>query len=317
MDKEHRTPRLWADIITDDDEPGAARLVRQDGRVCQLAGASPGLLRLLESLDGHHALPDLLRVLPEAERFPARALLHDLVRQELVTDSSAAAVPTSPDVLIIGGGTLARTCAAQLLATTTVGLRLVTPEPRVDGRYPDTAAALRAALIRSDPALGRRVVAGGRWPGLPEDDCALVLVATDTVQPDRVLTSHLIRHSLPFLPVLAHDGWCRIGPLADYQGGACLHCLDLTQADDDPAWPQTLEYLSRRPARPDAGLVRLAAALACRYAAWFLDGSGNALRSMSYEANLVEPGLARRRWVEHPDCACCWQPTAAPLENAA
>lgn len=309
-------PVLAADII---EGPEAHRLRLEGERGCAvgLRGVSPQVRRLLGQLDGRHRLPRLILDLPLAEQFQARRLLRDLSAAGLVR---AAPPPRpqrrEPTVGLVGAGLLARLVAVRLLRQTTARIHLIAPGSPVlgddpYGRYVDAAVALRARLARGDNRLGRRVLAGGSWTDLGEGSHDLVVVAPPTAQPDRAVTAHLIRHSVPFLPVRVHRGLARLGPLADYRGGACLHCTDLTRADADPDWPRVVERASRIPAQVDPGLAHALAGLTALHVAWFVDDGANPLRGTALELSLDEPGLARRAWPEHPDCACAWYPGLA------
>jgi len=301
--------RLEADVI-ETDNGTTLRLDDGAGATCLLRHASPGVRAFLDGLDGHHPWRHLRRLVPLEEEFAVRQLVHQLLDAGLVRRTPAA---RPAEVCLIGGGLTARRLARELLQVSGVCLTVIAPEPSRSaglGDQPtDAACALRARLVAEDPRAAARIRCAASWANVVEDDFGLVVLAPSSVQPDRAITAHLIRHSLPFLPVLVHRSRLRIGPLADYEG-ACLHCCDLTQADTDAAWPDAAEQLSRQPARPHPGLSRLAAALAARHAAWFLAGDGNALRSLTLEATLQTPGLAWRTWPSHPDCACSWQPLA-------
>ena len=313
MDTTAERPILAADII-DAASPDTLRLEGADGDVMLIRGGSPHLRRLLSLLDGHHRLASLILDLPLEEQFAARRMVKELLASGLVRSAPTTEVRAEgPLVALLGAGLVARLTASRLLLTPGIRLHLIAPEApplREDpqGRYVDAAAALRARLVRGNAGLSRRVYAGGTWTSLSEGSHDLVVVATPMAQPDRMITAHLIRDSLPYLTARAHRGAASLGPLADYQGGACLHCTDLTRADSDPDWPQVAEHLSRLPAQVDTGLAHLVADLAAQYATWFLENGGNALRGATLELSLRQPGMARRVWDEHPDCACSWRP---------
>ena len=305
MDLYTHRPRLDADLIDLDD---GLRLEGDDGVGCLVRNASPELRRCLELLDGRHSLPGLLNRLPDHEQFQARVLIGQLRGAGLLHDS---APPATHDVCLVGTGPVARGCAALLLHDPGIRLHLAGSQATSWGR--PEAQALRERLIAHDPKLSRRIRCAAPWPSFDEDDFDLVIIAPESVHCDRALSAHLIRHAIPFLPVLAHRTRVSVGPLADYRGGACLHCADLYRADGDPSWPRVVERLSREPAQPLAGPARLASSLAATHAAWFVQGSGNALRGLTLESAHATPGLARRTWPAHPDCACCWHLAAVDM----
>lgn len=298
-------PSLDADLV---DLDHGLRIEGVDGVCCLVRHASPALRRCLVMLDGHHTLAALLRELSDDEQFSFRRLLSQLQGAGLLRQTSEP--PVVRDVCLVGTSAVARLCATQLLREPGVRLRLAGIGGR--GARPDAALALREWLVRSDVRLGRRIMLDESWDVFDQASVGLVVLASTTVQPDRALTAHLVRRSVPFLPVLAHRGWASVGPLADYRGGACLHCADLTRADTDQAWPAVLERLSHELAHPEPGMARLAASLAATHAAWFVAGTANPLPSITLELREQVPGLGRRRWRPHPDCACCWQ---APVEQ--
>jgi len=309
MDAPWNNLRWDADLI-ETDGGVTVRLDDGSGSTCLLRHVSAGVRACLAALDRGRPWSEARRLVPAEEEFAVRRLVHELLEAGLARRSPA---PRPAEVCLIGGGATARRLARELLGVPAVRLTVIAPEPSPFGgladQPTDAACALRAGLVQNDPGNQARIRCDASWATLTEGGFDLVVVTPASIQPDRSITAHLIRHSLPFLPVLVHRGWLRIGPLADYEG-ACLHCCDLTLADADPGWPEAVEQLSRQPARPDAGLSRLAASLAGRYAAWFLAGDGNALRSLTLEASLTTPGLAWRSWPSHPDCACSWEPLA-------
>jgi hypothetical protein len=105
-----------------------------------------------------------------------------------------------------------------------------------------------------------------------------------------------------------------IGPLVRRPGaggadGPCLHCLDQTRTDLDPAWPALLEQLVR-PAvgrAPDVGgdtaLVAMAAAMTAMVALATVDGQPLPT-GRSLEVQLPWPGVRQREWPVHPRCGC-------------
>jgi len=164
------------------------------------------------------------------------------------------------------------------------------------------AAAVRAWVMARCCQVDIRLAP--HWTATSPGEADLVIVATDTVQPDRAITEYLAHKYLPYLVVRAHHDTAVVGPFVDYQDGACLACFDLSLADHDPAWPRVLTVLATRPAFPSAVAAHWAGTQAAMEALWFLRGDGTTLRSGTVEIDGRHAGVARRHWPPHSDCGC-------------
>lgn len=216
------------------------------------------------------------------------------------------AAPPAGSVVVVGCGLLA---AEVTLGLAMAGWPVLVSAPGaasivIDPQrcYTDGAAAIRAWVRTRLPAA--HVEATCHWTALTPGSSNLVIVATDTVQPDRAITDHLARQRLTCLVVRAHHDTGVVGPLVAYPTGPCLACLDLTMADHDPWWLATLTSLIGRQARPSAAAAHWAGTQAAFEAEWFLRGAGSTLIASTIEVNTSQAGIARRRWQPHPDCNC-------------
>ena len=214
--------------------------------------------------------------------------------------------PSLGDVWVIGSGTLA---AATTLALVPTGLRVYVSAPdcapiALDplGRHASAAAAIRSMVLAQHPSA--KVESAPHWTSITPETTRLVIVASQTVQPDRAITDHLARQGVPYLVVRAHHETAVVGPLATHTGDACLACLDLAQADHDEWWTATVRALTTRLAKPTPLATNWAAAQAACEAVWFLRGDGVTLSGATVELDGSTAGLARRRWLPHRDCAC-------------
>ena len=209
-------------------------------------------------------------------------------------------------VVVIGGGLTAAETAL-CLAEAGLDVRISAPEAApvcIDplSEHTSGAAAVRAWVMnRCERA---KVSQAPHWTAITADQAGLVVVATDTVQPDRAITEYLAHNYLPYLVVRAHHETAVVGPLVDHRDGACLACLDITMADHDPQWPRALAALTSHPAFPTPATAHWAGTQAGMEASWFLRGDGTTLRSGSVEIDGRHAGVARRGWQPHPDCSC-------------
>jgi len=278
---------LHADLVPLGD--GRWRLIAADGVCCTLD-------------DPPEAWVDDLRARCQGSRRPLAPELesaladHDLLSPE----------PPRVVALLIGGGLLAAE-AALALAQAGVTIHVSAPDAApvaLDpmGEHSSGAAAVRAWVKQRHPRAD--IGLAPHWTASTPERYRLALIASDTVQPDRAITDHLVRHGLPHLVARAHHGAAVVGPLVAAPDGPCLGCLDLTLADHDPHWPATLIALTTRQARPDPAAAHWAGTQAALEGLWFLRAHGATLASSTVEIDLAHPGVMRRRWRPHPDCAC-------------
>ncbi|MGP3964522.1 ThiF family adenylyltransferase [Nonomuraea sp. 3N208] len=149
------------------------------------------------------------------------------------------------------------------------------------------------------------VLAGGTYLGDRSDRPDLVILAP--VGPmDGVLVNELICLGIPHLLASAFEGHGTVGPLVLPGETACLHCLDLTRRDLDPAWPIVTARLGGYPPGEiacDTTLATLVAAEATGHALAHLDGKEPAVTNGTMD---VSPDWhwKRQDWRIHPQCRC-------------
>lgn len=265
-------------------------------------GTGPTLLRLLSTLDGTRSLTQLDDAATGAREAVTLLAAHGLL--------GVPALPLPP-VLLLGAGRLGRACATAL-AGAGVPLLLCDPDPPVPGLYPGPpqptgAAALRLLLHSRTPAAhpGTGPVVGvvAHWSERSIRP-ALAVVAQDRCEPDRGITDTLLRRDLPHLLVRPLDGGAVVGPLVLPGRSCCTRCTDLYRVSRDPAWPQVLAQLIRRPGVVDPAAARWAAATALPPVLAALRGGEPDLVDHTCELRLPRWTSRLRRWPAHPDCGC-------------
>jgi hypothetical protein len=126
----------------------------------------------------------------------------------------------------------------------------------------------------------------------------------------RELPAALCRDRIPHLAASTSEAIGVVGPLVLPGRSACLHCLDLTRAERDPAWPLILAQLTGRaasdPAACDAVLAATVAAQATAQALAFIDRGPAAVAVIDGTLELVLPDWQwrRRTWPPHDRCGC-------------
>ncbi|HEX4811754.1 MAG TPA: hypothetical protein VFV66_03255 [Nonomuraea sp.] len=149
------------------------------------------------------------------------------------------------------------------------------------------------------------VLAGGPHLGDKTDRPDLVILAP-VVPLDGVLVNELACLGIPHLLASAFEGHGMVGPLVLPGETACLHCLDLTRRDHDPAWPIVTARLGGYPPGEiacDTALATLVAAETAGHALAHLDGRESAVTNGTME---VTPDWRwkSRTWAVHPQCRC-------------
>lgn len=161
------------------------------------------------------------------------------------------------------------------------------------------AEAIADLLTRSGLAAWRE------QPRTPGHADLSVLVGRQ--QPE--LVAELIRMRRPHLAVLAAEAIGVVGPLVRPGSTACVRCLDLARAEQDPAWPLVLAQVAGRDANPagcDPILEAAVAAQAAAVAVAFADQAPLAFAAVNGTLELVLPAWQwrRRSWRPHPGCTC-------------
>lgn len=158
---------------------------------------------------------------------------------------------------------------------------------------------------RPEPSPYARFVAGGPYLNDRSDLPHLVILAP--VGPlDGILVTELTALNIPHMLVSAFEGIGTVGPLVHPSQSACLHCLDLTRRDRDPAWPMVTAHLGGYPAGEiacDTTLAALVAAEATRHALAYLDGHPSIVTNGTIDI-LPDWQRKRRTWAIHPQCRC-------------
>ncbi len=149
------------------------------------------------------------------------------------------------------------------------------------------------------------VLAGGTYLGDRSDRPDLVILAP-VLPLDGVLVNELVSLGIPHLLASAFEGHGTVGPLVLPGETACLHCLDLTRRDHDPAWPIVTARLGGYPPGEiacDTTLATLVAAEAVGHALAHLEGRESAVTNGTME---VTPDWRWKRgsWPVHPQCRC-------------
>ncbi|SEH03571.1 ThiF family protein [Nonomuraea solani] len=148
-------------------------------------------------------------------------------------------------------------------------------------------------------------LAGGPYLGDKSDRPDLVIL-TPVTPLDGILVNELNSLEIPHLLASAFEGHGTVGPLVLPGDTACLHCLDLTRRDRDPAWPIVTARLGGYPPGEiacDATLATVVAAEAVGHALAFLDGRESVVTNGTMD---VTPDWRwkRRSWKLHPHCRC-------------
>jgi bacteriocin biosynthesis cyclodehydratase domain-containing protein len=308
-----RFPRLRA---------GLPVLQRNDGEIQvgldgdSLIFAESRLRAVLECLDGAHHLRQLRELgrqvgLAEGEVDRTLRVLDDA---RLLGEGGRRLSPTDPleerSVRLIGAGALGE-AIARLLAGSNLGrLWLVDEQPAEPG--PGNAAvqtlltrseALRAALA-GRPRL--RIDVASHWSKPEGARADLTVIASETVEPDRLLTDDLVRTDQPHLIVRSTGNAVVVGPLVVPGRTACLHCTDLTRRDADSSWPALLDQLTRLRLPADPTLSAWAASVAATQAVGYLRGGTPEACGATIELGDNDLLTRWRSWHSHPSCGCHW-----------
>jgi hypothetical protein len=282
-------------------------------RAVVLDGLGDTEVAALRLLDGTRPVPEALAAGTGAAALAvlrAEGLLADAAEQVGLPPQVRALLEEDAQALLRVSSSPARGYAA-LAARRAARVLVVGRGPLPTG----VAALLRRAGVGE---VGQGTWAGDDWEQARAthesvaEPALAVLTAADALDP-RESTAYW-RHGIPVLPVVLAPTEALVGPLvrrprAGEATGPCLHCLDQTRADLDPAWPALLEQLTR-PAvgratdvGGDTALVAMAAAMAAMVALAAVDGQPLPT-GRSLEVQLPWPGVRQREWPVHPRCEC-------------
>jgi hypothetical protein len=248
-----------------------AALWRADG-VLQIGLVDPVILepvpaaaqQLIELLAHPQTYPELTARLPTLSPEWIGWLCRQLERAGLLEAPSSP----PPDVALWGSGPLARRLFTRLTECGVPVSRL-TPE----------------AVGSLDPA-------------------RLVVLAGDQSEPDRALTTELVRAPQPHLVVRLEPGRAIVGPMVVPGDSSCVRCSDLQLCAHDQAWPQLLAQLCALRTDPDPMLLDWAAATAVAQIAAWLAGRRPEVQGRTLELCRAELRLRARTIPVHPDCGC-------------
>ncbi len=198
---------------------------------------------------------------------------------------------------------------ASLLAAAGVG-RIVIEDAEITRPQDLTPAGLSLAELDLPRAAGTARAIGRIAPEVRTGDSA--------VQPDLVVLAQvsdpgpaavLVRERIPHLAVTAAEAVGVVGPLVSPGRSACLRCLDLARAEQDPAWPLILAQVSGARPEPqacDTVLAAAAGALAAAQVLLFIDTGrpGQAVTNGTLELAVPDWQWRRRTWRPEPRCTC-------------
>lgn len=256
-----------------------------------LQSVPPAAETLLRRLDGRHTVTELGRRLPPAW---VSWILDGLSRQGRLADGVATTTP--PTVRVVGSGSLSAAVTAALVQA---GSQVRLADPLRD-------APLRTRQLASMLSAGRtprqRILVEDE-PDARAEGTTLTVVATDTAEPDRVLTEQLVRAGLPHLVLRVQPTRALVGPFVLPGRTACLRCSDLVRAAADPGWPVVACELSRVRATSLGPLAHWAVALAVAHLSAY--DTGGSPETLAGTVELGRDGVTRfRRWARHPACSC-------------
>lgn len=275
-------------------EPTRYRLVRP----LPLAWRSSGVLQLgLDEGLVLHDVPDALpqaiwalteprtvteleRLAPELPRPWPAWLVGRLAAAGLIT----AEPPRPLSVGLLGPGRLADSLATALGKLDHLALtRVAHTRPRGRRRLPPILPHWSEAIATLPP---------------------VVVVATDTQEPDRAVTDALARTGRTHLVVRLEAGRAVVGPLVEPGRTPCVRCHDLLRCHYDQAWPLLVAQLCRDRPPPDPVLLAWAVStavvqLCCLFSGGQPDATGRTL-----ELGSADHVLRVRDWRVHPGCGC-------------
>ena len=130
----------------------------------------------------------------------------------------------------------------------------------------------------------------------------LHIVATATVETDRVLIADLNRQRVPYLVLRADEHGASVGPFVIPGQTSCVTCQDLTRRAVDPTWPVQVFQLARLDATPDPGLCYWAGATALAHVTAYAHGRVPESASTTIEMSAEEGRVTYRAWPVHPKC---------------
>jgi hypothetical protein len=328
--------RLWRDRHT-------LQLGVDPARASVLEVADPGVVRLLDLLDGEHTergvlayavragiaeadARDLLAALRGANLLLSAgsflpAALPEPTRRRLTVEAAALALRgrdrcgtpaqllrrrAAARVVLNGAGRLAAPLATALADA---GVGHVNPDLQgVVTPGEPVGGVLRGSDVRRPRASAvadavRRAAPETQTRAVRAGESAFV-VHLGADRPAALLAAGHARRRRPHLMIGVRDTTVVVGPLVPPAGRPCLNCVDLHRCDRDPAWPALAAQLGEPAVEPtSASTVLAAAGYAAAEVLGFLDGE--APETVGATVEISAPGRFRRRtWAPHPSCDC-------------
>lgn len=153
-----------------------------------------------------------------------------------------------------------------------------------------------------------------RPPWRRRGSSADLVILTDTVAVDPVVTAALNQSGQAHLHVFCRDGRVVVGPTVVPGASSCLRCADMFRAEQDPRWPYVAAQLVDH--APEAGVPALTAAAALVLAEVSATRQPDAPMQTvgaTVEINPAEGLWKRLEWPVVPGCDCGAATMARPL----
>lgn len=301
--------------------PGLPVLQRDHGELqigldseSALIFGEPRLRGVFEALDGAHHV----RQLREAGRQAGLGVdevdhaLRVLDEARLLCEGGRTLRSANPlrlrSVRLIGAGPLGQSVARLLSASGVGRLWLVDEEPceHPNGRRAGLLTRSQALRAMLADCATIQVDVADHWSKPEHAVPDLTVVASDTVEVDRMVADDLVRADQPHLVVRSTGAAVVVGPLVVPGRTACLHCTDLSRRDTDRSWPALLDQLTRLrlPATPTLGAW--AASVTVTQALAYLRGRTPEAWGSTIELADSDLLTRWRVWPAHPGCGCHW-----------
>lgn len=186
---------------------------------------------------------------------------------------------------------------------------------RDPARAPGRLIGRHRARVRVEGSLGADPAPLLEAAGLRQDEAATCRLLLCVGEIGREELDGMVADRVPHLVVRLVDGVVTIGPFVVPGETACLRCVDLHLATDDPVYPALVaQHAEARPAAARVGwpeprdlpLVTLATAWAVRDLCTWAEGDRPATWSATIRLETGLSGLTDVQWLRHPGCSCFW-----------
>lgn len=218
-----------------------------------------------------------------------------------------------PDDLLVRRSDLPRTVLAEPDRAAVVQRGLADAGRRLAGR-----AAARIQVVGTLGADPEPLLEAAGLDRADTEPTAVLVLATG--EPDRDRLDRMVAARVPHLVVRLVDGVATIGPYVVPGVTACLRCVDLHLAADEPLWPALVaQHAGARhlagvhgwPEPRDLALVTLATAWAVRDLCTQAEGDRPTTWSATVRLEAGLAGLTDVQWLRHSGCSCFWLTEAA------